>query len=496
MEPPPERFPPAGTGSASAAHPVVAALTGQLPASAVLTDPAVTAGRLRDWTGRWQGAAIAVVRPRDEAELAATLRCCAAHRVGVVVQGGNTGLVGGAVPGPGDVLISLAGFGSVEAVDPVTATALVGAGVTLADLQRHAYRFGLELPVDLAARDSATVGGMAATNAGGTSVLAAGSMRSHVLAVDALDVDGQVLTRLHPLVKDNTGYSLAGLLVGSEGTLGVITRLLLRLAPVAASRATAVLAVEDLASAAGVVASLRGRLPTLRAAEVVDGPTRRLVTRSAGLDPLPVSSDGAWLLLVEHAGAAEELALALTGAGCDGEGHGGTAEILTVVSDAAGRRRLWAYREGATAAVGTRGVPHKFDVTLPTAALSPFHGALGRLLAGLTPPPGTPVECYIWGHVGDGNLHVNLIGVSDAGPAGSPGRGGGTDSQILRLVAEHGGSISAEHGIGRAKAQYLPLARTPAEIAAMRRLKTALDPRQRLGVPLLGLGTSAEPFSG
>lgn len=452
-----------------------AALTEAAP-GAVVTDPQVLAGYVTDWTGRFRGSCRAVLRPADEAELARLLAVCDTHRARVVLQGGNTGLVGGAVPGPDDVLVSLRGLDTVEQVDPVTATAVVQAGVTLADLQRAARPAGLELAVDLGARDSATVGGMAATNAGGIRALADGSMRAHVLALDALDVGGRQLARLKPLVKDNTGLAVGCLLVGSEGQLGVITRLLLRLVPVAAERAVALVGFADLDPVLAAVATVRRRLAGLRAAELMDRATLELVQEAAGL-PAPLPGRPAFVLLLEAAGdrgTADRLGEALA------DVPGLDPDAVTLAGDAAGVRQLWAYRDGATEAVGSRGTPHKLDVTLPSAGLAAFHRQLMDLLAGHR-----QARPYIWGHVGDGNLHINLLGLPDEDDS--------VDAAVLRLVAGAGGSISAEHGIGRAKAAFLPLARTREEIAAMARLKAALDPDGRLGVPLLAAAGAALP---
>src|SRR5688500_3392491 len=229
-----------------------------------------------------------VVRPGDETETAAVLAAVAADGARVVVQGGNTGLVAGGVPELGDVLLSTTRLDRIGPVDPVSSTVVAEAGVTLAALQDFLRPHGLELPVDLAARESCTVGGMAATNAGGIRVLQEGMMRSQVLSVDALAVDGRPLVRMHPLVKDNTGYSLSALLVGSEGTLGVITRLLLRVVARPATRAVVLLGLPGVQAALDVLAAMRVRVPQLRAAEFVDDACLRLVLEATGEpDPLP-----------------------------------------------------------------------------------------------------------------------------------------------------------------------------------------------------------------
>lgn len=370
---------------------------------------------------------------------------CADAQAHVVVQGGNTGLVGGAVPEPDDVLLLTERLTAMKTPDTVAQTVVAGAGVTLAALQTELARSGLELAVDLASRDNATVGGMAATDAGGVRVLRDGTMRRQVLSATALDVDGREITELHPLVKDNTGYDLTALLVGSEGTLGVLTALLLRVVPVAEHMATALIGLPDLAAVEAFVARVRRGLPSLRAAEVMSRVAMELIGEPPLAEP--------WALLLETTGPMQELAAPLSD----------TPNAL-VADEPAGRRALWRWREGITDAIAGRGEPVvKLDVTLPTGRLAELAADLGSL---------APRQlAVLFGHVGDGNLHVNLLGPPDSD----------VQDRVLRAVVALGGSISAEHGIGRAKAAWLPLARTPAELGAMGSIKRALDPTGRLG---------------
>ncbi|SDX75166.1 FAD/FMN-containing dehydrogenase [Modestobacter sp. DSM 44400] len=370
---------PDGAG-ADAGHDLADRLARVVGAGHVLLDPAVTAGYVRDWTGRWRGGCALVVRPGDEAQTAAVLAEVAAAGRRVVVQGGNTGLVAGGIPEAGDVLLSTTRLTRIGPVDPVAGTVVAEAGVTLAALQAHLRPHGLELPVDLAARDSCTVGGMAATNAGGIRVLLDGMMRAQVLSVDALSVDGRPLVRLHPLVKDNTGYSLSALLVGSEGTLGVITRLLLRVVPRPVSRAVVLLGLPGLPATLGVLAALRVRLPQLRAAEFVDDATLRLVLAHTGEpDPLPRRHPAH--LVLELAGAPgrlDELLGALAGAGL-----GDDPDVdVAAAEDVAGARRLWGHRDRVTESVAAAGVPHKLDVSIPAMRTAEFVARCGELAVG------------------------------------------------------------------------------------------------------------------
>ena len=426
----------------------------------VLTEPDMTAGFETDWTGRWRGHAEAVVRPASAIEVARVIRVCASAGVAVVPQGGNTGLVGGGVPRAGarrQVLLSLVRLDHLGAVDTSAGQVTAGAGVTLARLQDHAGAAGLLFAVDLTARQSATVGGMVATNAGGLHVLRYGSMRAQVVGVEAVLADGSVLSRMSGLVKDNSGYDLAGLLCGSEGTLGVVTAARLRLWPSRAHRVTALVAVADLTSALSVLARLR-TLDTLEAVEVMFDDGVELAREHAQL-PAPFPRRHPCLLVVECAGSDDPTnTLAEVLARCP--------EVVdtAVAADSPGRRRLWSWRERHTEAVNALGIPHKLDVSLPADGMAAFERELRSLVARVA----AGSRLVLWGHLGDGNLHVNIVG--------PPADDESVDDAVLRLVAEHGGSISAEHGIGVAKLRWLELTRSPADVTLMRSLKRAFDP--------------------
>lgn len=413
-----------------------------------------------DWTRRYHGDARLVVRPASTEEVAAVLAVC--HKAGapVVPQGGNTGLVGGGVPRGGEVLLSLARLDTLDPVDPTAAEVTVGAGATLAHLQHHAREAGYGFGVDLASRDSATVGGMIATNAGGIRVLRHGPMRSQVIGVEAVRADGAIVRRLPGLTKDNTGYDFPGLLAGSEGTLAVITRARLRLIPQLTARATALLAVEDVDAALAVVRRVRP-LASLEAVEVFFREGVELVCRHTGL-PLPFGKDYSTYLLFECA-AQQDPTDSLVAA-LDGLPFLDSA----IAHDRAQRDALWAYRERHTESISAEGVPHKLDVALPLPRLAEFAAGVRPHLAASV-PEARPI---IFGHIADGNLHVNVLGLAlDDDRA--------TDV-VLRYVAELGGSISAEHGIGIAKTRWLHLTRTPEDIATMRSIKAALDPSNLL----------------
>ena len=447
---------------------LAADLVGAVGAAHVLRDRDLVASYEQDWTGRWHGRARLVVRPGSTGEVAAVLMACAAAGVAVVAQGGNTGLVGGAVPYDA-VVLSTARLAHLDPVDTAAAQVTAGAGVALARLQEHVAATGLMFAIDLAARDSATVGGMVATNAGGVHVIRYGHMRAQVAGLEMVLAGGQVLSRLGGLVKDNTGYDLTGLLVGSEGTLGVVTRVRLRLVPALPWRIAALVGVSGTAEAVARVSAAWRAGAGVEAAEIFYADGLDLVCSVAGCPP-PFARRWPAYLLVECAGPADrtdDLAAVLA-----------DAADTAVAVDAAGRAALWAYRELHTEAVATIGVPHKLDVTVPLDTLAAFEAEVRSRIAAAAPGSRT----ILFGHVGDGNLHINVVGPGPDDDA--------VDVAVLELVARDRGSISAEHGIGRAKARWLGLSRSPAEIDAMAAIKRALDPAGLLnpGVLLLPEG--------
>jgi len=431
----------------------------------LLVDPSVVASYETDWTGRFGGPALAVVRPSGAQQVAHVLQECAGAGVSVVPQGGNTGLVGGSVPRASGTQIVLStlrmtGVGTVDVADGQLA---VGAGVTLARAQAVAGQGGFEVGVDLGARDSCTIGGMVATNAGGIHVLRNGMMRSRLAGLEVVLADGSVVRRMDGLRKDTAGYDLPGLVCGSEGTLGIVTEVLLRLVPQPLARVTALLGVASTSAAVAVVGRLSTMLPGLEAAEVCWADGLELVENAIGVAPV-LSGRPPLVVLVEvgawSPGAAATLLDELAGAVAGCPEVGATA----VADDRSGRERLWAGRERHTEAVATLGVPHKLDVAVPRGRLAAFESAVRARVA--TVAPGS--RCVLFGHVGDGNLHVNVIGPDPDDDA--------VDEAVLSVVADHGGTVSAEHGIGVAKARWLGLCRSEADRAAMRALKNAWDP--------------------
>jgi FAD/FMN-containing dehydrogenase len=430
----------------------------------VRTDADVTAGQSVDWTGRWRGTTPAVLRPHTSAEVVAVVRAARRHRVALVPQGGNTGLVGGSVPHAGEVVLDLRRLDRLEPVDAAAAQVTVGAGATLAAVQAHVAPAGLAVGVDLAARDSATIGGMVATNAGGMHVLRHGSMRAQVVGLEAVLGTGElVAVNLAGLLKDNTGYDLAGLLCGSEGTLGVVTAARLRLVPAPRGRLVALLALADVGDAVRALPVLRA-LPDLHAVELVLASGTDVVAAHLGL-PAPLPPAATCGLLVELAAEGDASTADLVdqlGGALDA--LGGAIVSTAVAEDDAGQARLWRWREAHSEAAAGLGLVHKADITIPISVTERVIAAIGPAVEAVAPGATT----LVYGHLGDGNLHVNVVG-----PAADDGR---AVDAVLELVLAHGGSVSAEHGIGVAKRAWLERQRGSAAVAAMRSIKEALDP--------------------
>lgn len=452
-------------------EPLSAALIEQLAAivgaSQVSTDPDVLDGRAVDHTGRYRGQAGALVRPGSADEVAAVLRLCRDAGIYVTVQGGRTSLVAGTVPERHDVLLSTERLTGIDPVDTVERRVRVGSGATLAAVQRAASEAGLLFGVDLAARDSATVGGMASTNAGGLRTVRYGNMGEQVIGLDVALPDGTVLRRHSEVRSDNTGYDMTALFVGAEGTLGVITALDLRLHPVPAHRVTAVAGFDDLDALIDVGRRFRDA-DGIAALELIDARAAALTGEHLGVHA-PVA--GAWMLLIELAGDSdhtERLAEALEDAELTGE--------PAVGMDTVASQRLWQVRESVGEVLGAYGPPLKFDVSLPLAAIAGFTTAAVGLVAEHA-PDAIPV---LFGHIGEGNLHLNLVRCLLDGE-----REKALYSAMMALIAEHGGNVSSEHGVGTRKRDYLSMARTEADIAAMRTVKTALDPTGYLNPAVL-----------
>jgi FAD/FMN-containing dehydrogenase len=433
--------------------------------SHVITDSDVLDGRSVDHTGRYRGKASALVRPGSAEQVAEVLRICRDAGAHVTVQGGRTSLVAGTVPEHDDVLLSTERLSVLGDVDTVERRVEVGAGATLAGVQHAASASGLVFGVDLAARDTATVGGMASTNAGGLRTVRYGNMGEQVIGLQVALPDGSLLRR-HSLVRsDNTGYDLPALFVGAEGTLGVITALDLRLHPSPSHRVTAVSGFADLDALIEAGRTFRD-VDGIAALELIDSRAAALTGEHLGVSA-PV--DGDWLLLVELAAdhdQTERLADLLDGVQLAGEPAVGV--------DTAAQQRLWRVRESLAEVLGVYGPPLKFDVSLPLSSISRFARDAVELIAAQV-DDALPL---LFGHIGEGNLHLNVLRVPLEQEKALYG-------PMMDLIAQCGGNVSSEHGVGTRKRPYLQMSREPADVAAMRAVKAALDPTGYLNAAVL-----------
>jgi FAD/FMN-containing dehydrogenase len=430
-----------------------------------VTDSDILAARSVDHTGRYRGQASALVRPGSAEDVAEVLRVCRDVGAHVTVQGGRTSLVAGTVPEHDDVLLSTERLHTVGDVDTVERRVEVGAGATLAAVQRAASEAGLVFGVDLAARDTATVGGMASTNAGGLRTVRYGNMGEQVVGLQVALPDGSLLRRHSQVRSDNTGYDLPALFVGAEGTLGVITALELRLHPSPSHRVTAICGFAELEALVNAGRMFRD-VDGIAALELIDGRAAALTGEHRGVGS-PVEGD--WLLLVELAAdhdQTDRLADLLDDVQMCGE--------PAVGIDVAAQQRLWQVREALAEVLGVYGPPLKFDVSLPLSAIDEFARDAVDLV-GKHAPDALPV---LFGHIGEGNLHLNVLRCPDD-------RERALYEPMMDLIARCGGNVSSEHGVGSRKRPYLGMSREPADIAAMRTVKSALDPSGYLNAAVL-----------
>ncbi len=429
-----------------------------------------------DWRGRYHGTACAVVRPASTAEVAAVVGACAAANVPLVPQGGNTGMCGAATPDATgrEIVLSLARMHAIRALDRANATITVEAGVTLAAAQEAARDAGLLFPLSLASEGSCTIGGNLSTNAGGIAVLRYGNARDLVLGVEAVLADGRVWNGLRGLRKDNTGYDLKQLFIGSEGTLGIITAAVLKLFAAPRTRVTALAAIADVARAVDLLRAMKQALgDRLVGFELISGFALQLSRKyhPGSPDPLP---GHAWYALLQADDTAENAPL-----GAQVEDALAQAVENDVVFDATIAQsqeqadRLWALRENISEAQRREGQNIKHDISLPISAIPVFNDETGAAI--LDAFPGA--RLVVFGHLGDGNLHYNV-----AAPEGAVAQQFLEHTpEMNRIVHDRvvaaGGSISAEHGIGQLKRAELAHYKAPLDLELMRRLKVALDPR-------------------
>ncbi|MGH7294682.1 MAG: FAD-binding oxidoreductase, partial [Polyangiaceae bacterium] len=443
------------------------ALARELPEGGLTRDAADLAEYGRDWTRVVEPAPCAVAFPRTTDEVARVVRLCAAHRVGLVPSGGRTGLAGGAVAAHGELVLSLAKMRAMREVDLVGGTVRVQAGAVTQAVHEHCAPHGLTWPVDFASKGSSTVGGNVATNAGGVKVIRWGLTRQWVLGLQVVLASGEVLDGAGALEKNNTGLDLRQLFIGTEGTLGVVTEATLKLARVPRRLDVLLFAVPDLPAVVRLFREVRASPFTLSAYEMFTAAClARVLSHRALRDPLDQPASHYVLVELEDAGEAalEGWVQSLFERSLVTDG--------TLAQSADEARRLWALRESISESLSATGFPHKNDIALPIAALEAFCAALGELFARRYPG----WEICLFGHIGDGNLHVNVMKPADLEKPAFLSRVKDADRDLFDLVKAHGGSVSAEHGIGLLKKPWLAWTRSPGELAAMRAVKRALDP--------------------
>ena len=454
---------------------LLAALREQLGEAGVLTGRD-TDGYVEDWRGLYRGRAMAVVRPADTDAVAAAVRLCVQHRVAIVPQGGNTSMVGGASPHAdgSEIVLSLSRLNRVRGVDPVDMTLSVEAGVTLQAAQAAAREAGCLLPLSISSEGSAQIGGVLATNAGGNNTVRYGNARELVLGVEAVLPDGQVFNGMRRLRKDNTGYAVRHLLVGSEGTLGIITAAVLQLAPQPRSVEVALCGVASPEAALALFSEFRRRDPSaIQAFEFMSGTGMALVTSLIDGATLPLAETAPHYVLVELASGRETAGLRELIEEVIGQAlEDGSVADAVVAESGAQRAAIWRLREEHSEAQKRAGASVKNDVSVPVSKVPELIARATAACEALVPG----VRIAPFGHLGDGNIHFNLIQPADMTREAFLARDHEIMDTVCAVVRTLDGSFSAEHGVGMLKPYMMPDWRGGAELDAMRRIKQAFDP--------------------
>lgn len=446
---------------------LLAQLKTALPPAAVLSGEGL-ATRTEDWMGRQPLRAPLLLRPASTVEVSAALALCHAAGQPVITHGGLTGLVHGADTTPADVVLSLERMRAIESIDPVQRVAVAEAGVTLQQLQEAAGEQGLAFPLDLGARGSATLGGNASTNAGGNRVLRFGMTREMVLGLEVVLADGTVIPAMNRLIKNNSGYDLKQLFIGSEGTLGVITRLVLRLREKPGRQDVAFAAVPGFDALTALLKHMDRSLGGgLSAFEVMWPEFYELVTTAPAKGRAPVPHGSPLYVLVESLGGDSPGDAGRFQSAFGQAMENGLVTDAAVAQSQAEVAAIWALRDDVMQ-TARWGLPFAFDVSLPIADMPAYVERVKADLRAAWPN----VRVFVFGHMGDGNLHLVIS------PDGLPADARASIERIVYAPLQRlGGAISAEHGIGLEKKAWLPISRSPAEIALMRTLKQAMDPK-------------------
>ncbi len=430
------------------------------------------APKLVEWRERWRGSTPLLALPKTTDEAAKVVRICALAKVAITPQGGNTGLVGGQIP-QGEILLSTERMNATRDLDTVDDVLVAEAGMTLAAVHDAALAAGRRFPLSLASEGSATVGGLISTNAGGTAVLRYGVMRDLVIGLEVVLPSGEVWNGLKRLRKDNTGYDLKQLLIGAEGTLGVVTAAALKLFPILASRAVAFVGIAGPAQAATLLATAKAETGgEVEAFELIGRLGLELATRHLPGLREPLETRPPWYVLIEIANARPGSAQAQMESLLAGALEGGLITDAAVAQNEVQARAFWALREGQSAAQKPEGPAWKHDVSTPLSRVAEF---IETATAALEQQfPGVRIDAF--GHLGDGNVHFDVLGPTGGDPAAhAVGRDAGARI-VHELVVSLGGSISAEHGLGTMKTVEALAYKSPAEVAALRAIRAALDP--------------------
>ena len=439
--------------------------------------PADLAGYLTDFRRLYQGATPLVLMPRDTAQVSAVLAICNRHEVAVVPHGGNTSYCGAATPDESgsQIVLSLKRLKRIRRMDPTNYSMVVEAGVTLAEAQAAAQAADRLFPLSLGSEGTAQIGGNLSTNAGGTAVLRYGMMRDLIFGLEVVLADGRVLSGLHGLRKDNTGYDVKSLFIGAEGTLGVITAASLKLFPLPADTATALVGLDSPEHALNLLARLRGAAgDQLTTFELLPRRGVELTVKYVPGVANPLSQDAPWYLLVEltSPNPRQNLATLLSD-----ELQQAAAENLIqdamIATSIAQSLSMWKLRESVPEAQRHYGASLKHDISVPVSCIPELIERGGAIVRRLVPEG----ELVGYGHMGDGNLHFNVSQLPEADRSAFMAHAHELEHEIFDLVGTLGGSISAEHGIGRLKVGEFALRADPVELAVMRDLKHALDPR-------------------
>lgn len=439
----------------------------------LICDPADMATYLQDWRHIFTGKALAVCLPRTTAQVSALVRLCAEHGIGIVAQGGNTSLCGGATPDASGncIVLSLKRMAQIRQIDRIGLTVVAEAGVIIDTLRATLAEKNRDVPISFGATGSATLGGVIATNAGGANVLRAGMAGRMVLGLEVVLADGSVVSQLSGLHKDNAGLNWPQIFVGSEGCLGIITAAVMRLVPLPRASACALLAVADADAALAIYEAAVDQLgECLSTFEIISAAAANRVEAKLGV-PVPVEADG-WLLLIEVASTSTRIEDDFAAFIEDVFTNGLCLDGALATSEAQ-RKAFWRVRESLTEAEAASGPSVKHDISVPVSRIPEFLIKGDAVIAKVAEETGASLSAHVFGHIGDGNLHYNVL-------TDRPDRSGPLITAVHDLVASFGGSITAEHGVGQYRLDEAYRLLSADQLNLQEKLKAALDPMSLL----------------